>query len=212
MNQLKLTDPSQVRAQGVIDLETMQRFVNFHYSVTLDLFGSDVSSNAANYYTGALKGRYGEANIGDDHSLAGNFYSVQEVENGDIVTRQVPALTALNARLRDDYVREIQAGVDRWNKIPERFGIPFRITLPHLGFHRKIGSFADQYLAPQGQVLSREDWERQSADWLPSDDAHAFVASLMSRVIEPGKFANWIAPPARGVNNLPIEFEYVRFD
>jgi benzoyl-CoA 2,3-dioxygenase component B len=196
----------------VIDLETMQRFVNFHYSVTLDLFGSDVSSNAANYYTGALKGRYGEANIGDDHSLAGNFYSVQEVANGDIVTRQVPALTALNARLRDDYVREIQAGVDRWNKIPERFGMPFRITLPHLGFHRKIGSFADQYVTPQGQVLSREDWERQSADWLPSDDDHAFVGSLMSRVIEPGRFANWIAPPARGVNNLPIEFEYVRFD
>jgi len=212
MNQLKLTDPSQIRAQGVIDLETMQRFVNFHYSVTLDLFGSDVSSNAANYYTGALKGRYGEANIGDDHSLAGNFYSVQEVANGDIVTRQVPALTALNARLRDDYVREIQAGVDRWNKIPERFGMPFRITLPHLGFHRKIGSFADQYVTPQGQVLSREDWERQSADWLPSDDDHAFVGSLMSRVIEPGRFANWIAPPARGVNNLPIEFEYVRFD
>lgn len=212
MNQLKLNDPSQIRAQGVIDLETMQRFVNFHYSVTLDLFGSDVSSNAANYYTGALKGRYGEANIGDDHSLAGNFYSVQEVANGDIVTRQVPALTALNARLRDDYVREIQAGVDRWNKIPERFGMPFRITLPHLGFHRKIGSFADQYVTPQGQVLSREDWERQSADWLPSDDDHAFVGSLMSRVIEPGRFANWIAPPARGVNNLPIEFEYVRFD
>ena len=103
-------------------------------------------------------------------------------------------------------------GVDRWNKIPERFGIPFRITLPHLGFHRKIGSFADQYVTPNGQVLSREDWERQSTDWLPSDDDHAFVGSLMSRVIEPGKFANWIAPPARGVNNLPIEFEYVRFD
>jgi benzoyl-CoA 2,3-dioxygenase component B len=34
----------------------------------------------------------------------------------------------------------------------------------------------------------------------------------MGRVADLGKFANWIAPPARGVNNLPIEFEYVRFD
>ena len=142
MSEHKLTDPSQVRAKGVIDLETMQRFVNFHYSVTLDLFGSEISSNAASYYTGALKGRYGEAHIGDDHSLAADFYTVAEVANGNIVNRQEPALTTLNARLRDDYTREVQASVDRWNKIPERFGIPFRLTLPHVGFHRKIGSFA----------------------------------------------------------------------
>jgi benzoyl-CoA 2,3-dioxygenase component B len=212
MSQHKLTDPSQVRAHGVIDLETLQRFVNFHYSVTLDLFGSEVSSNAGGYYTGGLKGRYTEATIRDDHSLAGDFYGVPEAANGEIVNRQVPALTALNARLRDDYTREIQAGLDRWNRIPEKLGIQFRITVPHIGFHRKIGSFAGHYVSPGGQVLSKDDWERQSAGWLPSDDDHAFVGSLMGRVIEPGKFANWIAPPARGINNLPIEFEYVRFD
>ena len=80
-----------------------------------------------------------------------------------------------------------------------------------MGFHRKIGSFAGAHISPDGQVLSKEDWERQSATWLPTDDDHAFVNSLMGRVVEPGKFANWIAPPARGINNLPIEFEYVRF-
>jgi benzoyl-CoA 2,3-dioxygenase component B len=212
MCERNLNDPAQVRAQGVMDLETLQRFVNFHYSVTLDLFGSDISSNAASYYTGALKGRYTEANLNDDHSLAGASYPVQEVEGGRIVERQVPALTALNARLRDDYTREIQAGVDRWNRIPERFGIPFRITLPHVGFHRKIGAFAGHYISPDGRVLSPQEWERQAKAWLPSDEDHAFVASLMGRVIEPGKFANWIAPPARGINNLPVEFEYVRFD
>jgi benzoyl-CoA 2,3-dioxygenase component B len=212
MRERNLTDPSQVRAQGVIDLETLQRFVNFHYSVTLDLFGSEISSNAASFYTGGLKGRYGETNITDNHSLGAEFYKIQEVENGAMVDRQVPALTALNARLRDDYTREIQAGVDRWNRIPERFGMPFRITLPHLGFHRKIGSFAGHSVSPDGRLLLKDDWERQSAGWLPSDHDHQFVASLMGRVIEPGKFANWIAPPVRGINNLPIEFEYVRFD
>ena len=168
-----MTDPSQVRAKGVIDLETLQRFVNFHYSVTLDLFGSEISSNAASFYTGGLKGRYGETNIADNHLLGTDFYTIQEIENGAMVNRQVPALTALNARLRDDYTREIQAGVDRWNRIPERFGIPFRITLPHLGFHRKIGSFAGHYLSPDGRILSKKDWERQSASWLPSDSDHA---------------------------------------
>jgi benzoyl-CoA 2,3-dioxygenase component B len=212
MREQNLTDPSQVRAQGVIDLETLQRFVNFHCSVTLDLFGSEVSSNAASFYTGGIKGRYGETNITDNHSLAGDSYAIQEIENGAIVNRQVPALTALNARLRDDYIREIQAGLDRWNRIPERFGVPFRMTLPHVGFHRKIGSFAGHCISPDGRLLSKDDWERQSASWLPSDNDHEFVGSLMGRVIEPGKFANWIAPPVRGINNLPVEFEYVRFD
>jgi len=212
MREHNLSDPSQVRAQGVIDLETMQRFVNFHYSITLDLFGSEISSNAAGFYTGGLKGRYAEAGITGDHALASDFYPVQEIADGQIVNRQAPALTALNARLRDDYSREIQAGVDRWNRIPERFGIPFRICLPHVGFHRKIGNFAGHYITPGGRVVSKEEWEGQSAGWRPSQDDYEFVSSLMGRVIDPGKFANWIAPPARGINNLPIEFKYVRFD
>jgi benzoyl-CoA 2,3-dioxygenase component B len=212
MREGNLTDPEQVRAQGVIDLETLQRLVNFHYSVTLDLFGSEISSNAASYYTGGLKGRYGEGNISDDHSLTGDVYTVAEIANGGIANRQAPALTALNARLRDDFTREIQAGLDRWNRIPERLGIPFRLTLPHAGFHRKIGNFAGHHVSPQGNVVCREEWERQSSAWLPSEEDHAFVNSLMGRVIEPGKFANWIAPPARGIHNLPIEFEYVRFN
>ena len=212
MRDRKLSDPAQVRAQGVIDLETIQKFVNFHYSVTLDLFGAEISSNAASFYTGGLKGRYEETKIGDDHLLANEFYTIQEIENGKIVERQVPALTALNARLREDYTREIQAGIDRWNRIPQQFGLPFRISLPHVGFHRKIGNFAGQYVSPDGRVISKEEWERHAGEWLPSEDDHAFVGSLMGRVIEPGRFANWIAPPARGINNQPIEFEYVRFD
>jgi benzoyl-CoA 2,3-dioxygenase component B len=212
MHEKKLTDPTQVRAQGVIDLETLQKFVNFHYSVTLDLYGADISSNAASFYTGGLKGRYDETKISDDHSLTDDHYTILEVENGKIVDRHVPALTALNARLRDDYTQEIQAGVDRWNRVPENFNIPFRIALPHQGFHRKIGNFAGQYVSPTGQVLSKDEWERRAPEWLPSDDDHAFVGSLMHRVIEPGKFVNWIAPPTRGIKNLPINFEYVRFD
>ena len=211
MCERNLTDVSAVRAQGLIDLDTLQRFVNFHYSVTLDLFGSEISSNAASYYTGALKGRYAEANVDDDHALSGDVYLVPEVAHGSIVNQEAPALTALNARLRDDFTREVQSGLNRWNRIPEKFGLPFRVKLPHVGFHRKIGSFAGAHISPDGQLLSTEDWERQSVTWLPTEDDHAFVNSLMVRVVEPGKFANWIAPPARGINNLPIEFEYVRF-
>src|SRR5271167_13836 len=103
MREKNLTDPAAVRAQGLIDLDTLQRFVNFHYSVTLDLYGADISSNAASFYTGGLKGRYEEGKLQDDHALNNDHYKIQEVENGSIVNRSVPALTALNARLRDDY-------------------------------------------------------------------------------------------------------------
>lgn len=212
MQEHDVTDPSDVREYGAIDLETMQRFVNFHYSVTLDLFGAEISSNAANYYTSGLKGRFAEASIKDDHALDHDSYAVPQVSDGKIVAQEVPALTSLNARLRDDFTRDVQAGVGRWNRILERFGIPFRITLPHVGFHRKIGSFAEQDISPDGRMISSEEWERNATNWLPSAEDHAFVNSLMGRVIEPGRFANWIAPPTRGIDGRAINFEYVRFN
>ena len=124
----------------------------------------------------------------------------------------MPALTALNAWLRDDYIREVQAGLDRWNRIPEKLGIPFRFTLPHFGFHRKIGNFAGHSISPDGRVLPAEEWNRKAPGWLPGPADHAYIESLMGSVVEPGKFANWIAPPVRGIKGLPIDFEYVRFD
>ena len=175
---------------GVIDLETLQKFINFHHSVTLDLYGSEISSNAATYYTTSLKGRYGETKLSDDHVLANDVYPVQEFGKDEVVTSQVPALTAVNVRLRDDFIREIQAGLDRFNRIPERFGIPFRFDLPHVAFHRKIGNFADRHISPQGKMLTEADWLRQAPAWLPDDADHAFIESLMGRVVEPGKFAN----------------------
>jgi len=33
---------------------------------------------------------------------------------------------------------------------------------------------------------------------------------MASPVFERGKFANYIAPPRRGINQLPVDFEYVR--
>jgi len=212
MKQHGLTDPADGRQFGIIDLHTLQKFINFHYSVTLDLYGGDVSSNAATYYTTGLKGRYEETKQKDDHKLTAQDYPVFEVENGQLVEKRVPALNALNAKLRDDYIDEIQGGLDRWNRIPENLGIPFRFTLPHLGFHRKIGTLAGQSITPEGKVVSETEWNQRRDEWLPSAEDHAYVQSLMGRVLEPGRFANWIAAPARGINGQPIEFEYVRFN
>ena len=213
MKENNVDDPSDVRALGVIDLQTIQRYLNFHYSVTLDLYGSDVSSNAANYFTNGLKGRFRETKLDDDHHLSEAQYPVSEVVGDKIVTKQVPALTALNERLRDDYIGEIADGVARWQKVIDNAGIHFPLTLPHKGFHREIGNFAGHFISPEGQVLTEEAWKRHEFEWLPSAKDYAYVQSLMAgRVAELGKFANWIAPPIRGINNHPLNFEYVRFN
>jgi benzoyl-CoA 2,3-dioxygenase component B len=59
-------------------------------------------------------------------------------------------------------------------------------------------------------VLSEAEWDARKHDWLPTEADHAFVQSLMQPVTEIGRFANWIAPPARGINGKPVDFEYVR--
>jgi len=207
----KTDDVAQLRAQGVIDLPTIQRYLNFHFSVTMDLFGSDVSSNAATFYTSGLKGRFDETKIDDDHLLSGATYPVLEIHDNRLATAQAPALNALNEKLRDDFIRDAAAGIERWNKIIEKHGIPFRLKAPHKAFHRRIGPLAAAQIAPDGTVVSPAEWAANADRWLPSTDDQAFVASLMGRVVEPGKFANWIAPPSRGVDNKPADFEYVRF-
>ncbi len=212
MRDHKVIDREQVRALGVIDLDTIQKYLNFHSSVTLDLYGSEVSSNAATYFTTGLKGRFEESRLNDDHKLTGDTYPVQEVEGDRIVTRNVAALTAMNTRLRDDYIREIDAGLARWNRIPEQFGIPFRFAFPHFGFHRRIGNFARHHVSPVGEIMTEAAWNARKHHWLPAPEDDAFIESLMGRVVEPGKFASWIAPPVRGIKGKPIDFEYVRFN
>jgi benzoyl-CoA 2,3-dioxygenase component B len=202
-----------VRALGAIDLPTMQKYLNFHFSVSLDLFGQEASTNAANYYTMGVKGRFLETRIDDDHLLTNSSYEIETIEDGRIVRKAVPALQALNERLRQDYVEDCARGVLRWNKIIEKAGVNFEMKLPHRGFDRRIGAFAGSRVSPDGKVLSEAEWKANEAKWLPTDEDRAYVTSLMGpAVVQPGKFAHWIAPPARGINGQPADFEYVRFN
>lgn len=211
MKQHGVSEPNKVRAQGVIDLPTMQRYINFHYSVTLDLFGADLSSNAAMFYTTGLKGRFDEAMLQDDHQLKDAHYRILNAEHGKLIEQDVPALNSLNERLRDDYIKDCEMGVARWNRVMEKYGIEYRLQLPHKAFNRQIGSSSSLRVSPCGEVLSPDQWDAMLSTWLPTPEDRAYVASLMGRVVEPGKFAHWIAPPERGINNLSVDFQYVRF-
>ena len=211
MNQLKTDDVAKLRAAGVIDLPTIQRYINFHFSVTIDLFGADESSNAATFYSSGLKGRYEEGKRSDDHVLKGNTYKILAVENDKLIEKEVPMLNALNEVLRDDYITDSKGGIDRWNRVIEKAGISFKLTAPHKAFHRNIGSLSGSKITPDGRVVTSEEWMSKVGEWLPTNEDRAYVASLMGRVVEPGKFANWIAPPVMGINRQPVDFDYVRF-
>ena len=201
-----------VRKYGGIDLVTIQKYVNFHFSVSVDLFGQEISTNAANYFTMGLKGRFQETKIDDDHLLKDTPYQVAEVKGEGIVFTDQNALTAVNERLRDDYIRDCQRGLDKWNKIIAEAGIDFEITLPSRAFHRGIGAFSSIKATPEGRIITQAEWDHKHGQWLPSDGDRQYVTSLMKVVTEPGKYAPWIAPPGKGINGQPVDFEYVRFN
>ena len=203
-------DIERVRKLGVIDLPTIQKKANLHFSLTLDLFGNEISTNAANAFHAGLKGRYREHRLDDDHKLESATYPVLRLIDGKIENENAPALSALNMRLRDDYVADANVGVGRWNKVIESFGIPFEVKLPHVAFHRHIGEFSKIKADIDGRPLGDAEWETKRGDFLPDDDDRDFIESLMQPQYEPGKFASWIAPPKVGIDNKPGDFEYVK--
>jgi benzoyl-CoA 2,3-epoxidase subunit B len=215
MNAAGVTDPhdvNRVRALGVVDLPTIQKKMNLHYSLSLDLFGSEVSTNAANFYNAGLKGRFREAKLEDDHRLTDATYPVLKLVDGAIKRVDEPALTALNMRLRDNYTEDCAKGVGRWNKIIEKTGVEFRLELPSVVFHRQIGEFRGIEATPQGVIVDGATWEKTKDQYLPSVADGDFIASLMKPEMEPGKFAGWIAPPKVGIDNKPGDFEYVKVE
>ena len=201
MKEAGIEDPNEidkVRALGVIDLPTMQKKLNLHYSLSLDLFGSEVSTNAANAFNAGLKGRFQETKIEDDHRLENSTYPVLKLVDGEIKRVDEPALTAINMRLRDDYTADCQRGLDRWNKIIERIGVDFKFELPHVAFHR-----ADRR-------VPRRQGDARPASWSTTPPGTATRTSgcrrrptatssqsLMKPVSEPGKFAELDRAAAR---------------
>ena len=206
MKELGTDDPQRIRSHGAIDLPTLQRYLNFWCSSSLDLFGSEISSNSAANFASGMKGRPDEEQY-EDHVLRSAVFHI-ELPGGK--SEDVPMLNALNEVMRESYLKDCEIGVKRWNRLIERAGHDFRITLPSSRFRRSIGPWAGAPVDPQGKMIPREEYERRLPEWIPSAADQAFIQSLMKRVAEPGKMAAWIAPPDRGINNLPVDYEYVK--
>jgi benzoyl-CoA 2,3-dioxygenase component B len=202
-------DSDEVAARGAIPLDVIQRYLNFHYSVSLDLFGGETSTNVANYYTAGLKGRWLEGRRKDDHQLSDDAIMVDAVLEGEIGQTEVSALVGLNTDLRREYISDCEGGVKRWNKILDEAGISKRLALPSVAFNRKVGAFAAIEASPDGTRLSAEQWQRDQGNYLPTALDKAHVHSLMQPVYERGRIASWIAPPRNGINGQTFDYDYV---
>jgi benzoyl-CoA 2,3-epoxidase subunit B len=199
-----------VRKVGGIDMPMLQRHLNFWFSMSLDLHGSEVSTNAASYFANGLKGRAYEDSF-EDHKALHGTYQVDGIQDGQFFTRDVPMRSAMNEILRDWYVSDCVKGVERWNKILDRYGFSDRLYVPDRKFNRHIGIYSGFKFDPTGHLITEEDWNRRKHEWLPTEGDREYLKSIMAHAVyEPGKFANYIAPPAKGVNRLPVDFEYIR--
>lgn len=205
MNELGSDDPTGVRENGAVDLVTIQKYLNFWFSSSLDLFGSEISSNAASSFASGIKGRPDEGRY-EDHVCNDATYDIDTPEG----TEQVNLRNAMNEVTREAYVKDCEIGIKRWNMMIKRAGFDVSLTLPSTRFHRTIGSWANVPTDPIGKAVSRSEFDTGILSWLPTEEDRAFIRSLMQRVVEPGKMAGWIAPPDRGINNNPVDYEYVR--
>lgn len=194
---------------GGVPMRLIQKYINFWFSSSVDLFGSEQSSNAATYFAMGLKGRTHEMRR-EEHKAEHQSYDLELLVDNRLTPTSIPLRNAMNEVLRDDYIADTQKALDKWNLEIQKHRVDCALTLPSRRFNRSVGTYAGLYFSPDGQRVSAEEWAKHRDDWLPTSEDNRFVDSLMQKVIEPGKFAGWIAPPNKGINGQPLEFEYVR--
>ncbi|MEO6708258.1 MAG: benzoyl-CoA 2,3-epoxidase subunit BoxB, partial [Planctomycetota bacterium] len=198
-----------VRSLGGIPHDLIQRYINFWSSSSTDLYGAEISSNSANFFRSGLKGRAYEDKQTDHSALEGSYRFENFVDNR-LSVEEVPLRNAMNEVLRDEYVKDNERGIEYWNRICERAGNDFRFTLPHRRFNRRIGVYSSGRFDLDGKLIDEATWNANVDRWLPSAADKAYVKSLMVPCFEKGKMAGWIAAPAKGIQGLPVDYEYVR--
>ncbi len=201
------------KSEGGIPFDIMQKYINYWASASMDLFGGEDSTNAAESFSMGLKGRYreGDGIYSDPRALEQNYKAEIPTPDGKLEEKEIPLRRAMNALLLDSYVQDCKRITMRWNRDLEKLGTDFRVVFPSKRFNRKQGIYAGHYYDPEGTPITEAEWNAKIASWLPSEEDRAYVKSCMKPVYEKGKIANWIAPPPTGVNGQPFDFEYVKF-
>jgi benzoyl-CoA 2,3-dioxygenase component B len=210
MAEHKVESMEAVRKLGVIDLPTMQKYLNLWYSLSLDLFGGEISSNAATFFATGLKGRAKEDQY-DEHRALEGTYGMDVPKDGLVAREEIPLRNAMNEVLRDEYVADCQRGVDKWNRTIASHGINFQLRLPSRRFHRHVGIYSEVQADLDGNLITKDQFEARRGEWLPSEADKTYVKSLMQKPVwDPKQMAGWIAAPKQGIKGRPVDFECVR--
>ena len=204
--QLMKENPNEdVRELGGIPLEIIQKYINYWFSYSLDLFGGEISSNSAEFFSAGLKGRFREQEQYSDHVAIDQTFTLTVVEGVKLKSLEVPMRMALNEVLRLEYVKDCQKGLARWNKALADEGLSNRLSLPDTRYHRHVGEYARHSFDIHGNLISEDEFEQRKSEGLPTLEDREYVRSLMHPVIEPGKMASWIAPPTTRIKGKPFD-------
>jgi len=195
---------------GGVPLTVIQKYINFWYSNSVDLFGNEQSTNAANYFASGLKGRAYETKYYTEHSAQNGSFTLDKLENNILSTSEISLRNAMNEILRDEYIADAQKCVDKWNLELQRHHLDFHVKLPSKRFNRKVGMYSAALFCPEGKLTTQENWQKNQDNWLPTVQDKAKVQEFMQQVVTPGKIAGWIAPPRKGINGQPLDFTYVQ--
>lgn len=206
----KQKDGMDIADLGGVPIPLIQKYINYWFSSSVDLFGAERSSNAASYFAAGLKGRAFEQTKYTDHKVVDDIYKM-DVLSGDRITQEdVPMRNAMNEVLRDAYIEDDMNGIRMWNRELEKAGIDYEFTLPSRRFNRSVGQWSEARFDPKGKLITEAEWDKKKYDWVPSPAEKIFVKSLMKQELTPGKVASWIAPPNKGINDHDFAYDYVR--
>ena len=186
--QLEKLDPNgDVRNQGGIDFDLIQRTINYWFTYSLDLFGGEISTNAADFFASGLKGRFREMKKYEDHKAKTGEYRMKVVEGGKLIEKDVPLRNAMNEVLRDEYVADCEKALRKWNKVLEEEGSDLRLTLPSRRFHRHQGLHAGHFFNPDGELISADEFEANEQRWLLTPADNVYLHSIMTPCHEIGR-------------------------
>src|SRR5207247_6480383 len=115
----------------------------FWCSSSLDLFGSEISSNSAANFASGLKGRPDQGQY-EDHVLREQTLNLVTPQGAS----DVPMLNALNEVMRESYLKDCEIGLKRWNRMIERAARDFRLSLPSSRSRHSTGPGAGTSAAP----------------------------------------------------------------
>jgi benzoyl-CoA 2,3-dioxygenase component B len=186
-----------VRRLGGIDLPTIQKFINLWFSLSLDLHGNEISTNAASYFANGLKGGRRKRS-----GTTTGRPSVLRARVRPTAARRkaIPMRTAMNEVLRDWYVGDCagrRRALEHDLRAPRHVGSAAPARSQVQPRHRHVLVAA---LRSAGAPLSDEEWDARSTNGCRRRRPRIPPQHHGEPVYEPGKFANYIAPPLAGVN------------